>query len=145
MDIAPPSPKPRAENITPMINVVFLLLIFFLMTAQIAPPAPFEVVLPDAGSDQPAEGPFTLHLGADGRLGFLDAIGEDAALDALEHAYTRACADHGCFGAANQPVVILRADGEAEAQKLPELLRKLASRRITNIQLATRLATPEAK
>lgn len=34
----PGPPKARAEPIVPMINVVFLLLIFFLMTAQFADP-----------------------------------------------------------------------------------------------------------
>lgn len=47
MDFAPPKRRPRAESIVPMINVVFLLLIFFLMTAQIAPPDPFEVAPPN--------------------------------------------------------------------------------------------------
>ncbi len=34
----------RTENVVPMINVVFLLLIFFLISAQIAPPPPLEVI-----------------------------------------------------------------------------------------------------
>ncbi|MGR3522560.1 MAG: biopolymer transporter ExbD, partial [Paracoccus sp. (in: a-proteobacteria)] len=34
-----------------MINVVFLLLIFFLLTAQIAPAPPFDVTPPDSRSD----------------------------------------------------------------------------------------------
>lgn len=140
MDIPIQRPVQRAENITPMINVVFLLLIFFLMTAQIAPPAPFDVVPPTAPLDHPAEGTFTLHLDANGQVGFEDALGETPALAALEQAYTRACADRGCFGSAAQPVVILRADAKADAALLPALLRKLAARRITNIQLATRLA-----
>ncbi|NHX27772.1 biopolymer transporter ExbD, partial [Escherichia coli] len=38
--------RDRGENIVPMINVVFLLLIFFLMTAQIGPPAPIDVTPP---------------------------------------------------------------------------------------------------
>ncbi|MEM1152412.1 MAG: biopolymer transporter ExbD, partial [Pseudomonadota bacterium] len=37
MRLRAPDRKRRAENYVPMINVVFLLLIFFLMTAQIAP------------------------------------------------------------------------------------------------------------
>ena len=52
----PPRRKPP-ESIVPMINVVFLLLIFFLMTAQIAPPDPFEINPPDsAQAGDPAEG-----------------------------------------------------------------------------------------
>lgn len=33
-----PQRRSRPESVVPMINIVFLLLIFFLMTAQIAPP-----------------------------------------------------------------------------------------------------------
>ena len=40
MQIDMPKRRPRGESIIPMINVVFLLLIFFLLTAQIAPADP---------------------------------------------------------------------------------------------------------
>ncbi|WP_322867174.1 biopolymer transporter ExbD [Aquicoccus sp. G2-2] len=43
MDIPRPVRRPRGEAILPMINVVFLLLIFFLMTAELAPPEPVAV------------------------------------------------------------------------------------------------------
>ena len=50
MRFAPPGARPRRprESAVPMINIVFLLLIFFLMTATIAPPAPFAVTPPAA-------------------------------------------------------------------------------------------------
>jgi periplasmic protein TonB len=47
MDFGSPPRRPRAESVVPMINVVFLLLVFFLMTATIAPPDPFASVPPD--------------------------------------------------------------------------------------------------
>lgn len=140
MQIAQSHTKRQPENITPMINVVFLLLIFFLMTAQLSSPAPFEVTPPDSGSQTPADGEFELYLDAQGQLGFEDALG-DAALIALEHAYTRACADTGCFGALNQPTILLRADAGADASRVPALLRQLAERRMTRVQLATRPST----
>jgi biopolymer transport protein ExbD len=44
MDFGPPAGPPRADAVLPMINLVFLLLIFFLMVATLAPrpPAPTE-------------------------------------------------------------------------------------------------------
>ena len=69
MRLDAPQPRPPVESVTPMINVVFLLLIFFLMTATIAPPAPFEVELPAAEAEPgAAETPRTLHLRADGAI-----------------------------------------------------------------------------
>ena len=54
MDFAPRRPaRPARENIVPMINVVFLLLVFFVMTAQIAPPDPFDIAPPEAGDAPP--------------------------------------------------------------------------------------------
>ena len=47
MEFAPASrPHTPRESVVPMINVVFLLLIFFLMTAQITAPTPVEVTPP---------------------------------------------------------------------------------------------------
>lgn len=68
MRFATPPRRPRAEPTVPMINVVFLLLIFFLISAQIAPPDPFDVTLPQAAAeDAPEAGPVLL-LSADGRV-----------------------------------------------------------------------------
>ncbi len=37
------TPRRGGDNLLPMINVVFLLLIFFLISAEMTPPEPFEV------------------------------------------------------------------------------------------------------
>ncbi|MGR3780611.1 MAG: ExbD/TolR family protein, partial [Albimonas sp.] len=101
-----PQPKPPVESVTPMINVVFLLLIFFLMTATIAPPAPFEVEPPQAEAEPAStETPDTLHLAADGRMAFGEARGE-AALAAAAAAN---------LGAEQGAPLALRADAGMEA------------------------------
>lgn len=41
-------PKRPVENVISMINVVFLLLVFFLITARITPPLPVEINPPEA-------------------------------------------------------------------------------------------------
>ncbi len=137
MDISGQRRRKREENVIPMINVVFLLLIFFLMTAQIAPPEPFEVAPPASSSITPAEGTFTLYVNAEGEVGFRDALGQDAALEALEQAVRESCAGGLCDDPENRPVVIIRADGQLDATRLPALLRQLAARDMTRVQLAT--------
>lgn len=105
-----------------MINVVFLLLIFFLMTAQIAPPPPLEVELPTSESDEAAEGPATLYLAADGTLAFREARG-DAVFAAL---------------AAEPPeTLLIRADAAVPAARLAELLPRLAAVGITGTAIVT--------
>ena len=75
--------KPRAEAIVPMINVVFLLLIFFLMTATIAPPDPLDVVPPEAGADPANPTERVLHLGAEGAMAYGAERGEAALAAAI--------------------------------------------------------------
>ncbi|SFI41578.1 ExbD/TolR family protein [Albimonas pacifica] len=127
MRLDAPQPKPPVESATPMINVVFLLLIFFLMTATIAPPAPFEVDPPRAEAEPAStETPDTLHLAADGRMAFGEARGE-AALDA-------AAAAVGGAGQGASPLS-LRADAGMEAAALARVLTRLGERGVARADI----------
>ena len=94
----------RTGDVVPMINIVFLLLVFFLMTATIAPPDPLAVRPPvaRAAASGDASAP-TLHVGADGALAF-EGVRGDAVLAALsglpEGSVLRVHADAGLDGAA---------------------------------------------
>ncbi|MGR3462925.1 MAG: ExbD/TolR family protein [Roseovarius sp.] len=131
----PPRRKPP-ESIVPMINVVFLLLIFFLMTAQIAPPEPFEITPPDAADQgEAAKGEFTLYLSPQGKLAFRDAIGEEAAFAALDAARGAFCAADGC--SAEMPPLVLRADGAVSAERLAALMPRIGQAGFAAVQLVT--------
>ena len=82
MDFSDPPRKPRAESIVPMINVVFLLLIFFLMSSNLTRPEPFEIALPRSTSEIEPEVERVLYVDAAGRSHFEGAEG-DAALAAV--------------------------------------------------------------
>lgn len=131
---APPRRR-TSENLVPMINVVFLLLIFFLMTAQIAPPEPFAVTPPSSDSDLRAEGEFALFLDAEGQLGYLEHLG-DGALKALTADRAAWCAARDCV--ADQPPVTLRADGQVSAAHLAALLPRLGAMGFAQVHLVTR-------
>ena len=131
----PPRRRPP-ETIVPMINVVFLLLIFFLMTAQIAPPDPFDVAPPEVvGDNPPAEGEFTLHLGPGGTLAFGAAEGEAAALAALAEALEAHCAVGGCPDTAPPPTLVLRADAGVLGARLAALMPKLGRAGFSEVRL----------
>lgn len=113
----------RGENIVPMINVVFLLLIFFLMSAQIAPPDPFDITLPqsESGGDAPAQD--TLFVSPEGNLAYAGVTGPAAlrAISAREQA---------------QPLTI-RADATVPAATIAALLPRLAEAGVTQTVIAT--------
>ncbi|MDF1871586.1 biopolymer transporter ExbD [Vannielia sp.] len=122
------SPKPRrarSESIVPMINVVFLLLIFFLMTSQLVPPEPFEVTPPAAALEVEATPAPVLYLSGGGQLGFGDARGE-AALAAFVSAVKQA---------GEGQVAQLRADKAVPAARVATLMRDLAAAGLSRAQL----------
>ncbi|MEX0276217.1 ExbD/TolR family protein [Ruegeria sp. ANG-S4] len=75
MRITRPAPRHHPETIIALIDVVFFLLVFFMLIGRMDATAPFDVTPPVAqtGADMPAGG-LTLSVGADGAL----------ALDGLE-------------------------------------------------------------
>ncbi|MCP5143516.1 MAG: biopolymer transporter ExbD [Gammaproteobacteria bacterium] len=69
------------ENVTPLINIVFLLLVFFIIAGNIAPPATLAIDLPTSQSQRPTEGnAITIELAADGGMA-MDGV--DITLDEL--------------------------------------------------------------
>ncbi|MFT6168094.1 MAG: biopolymer transport protein ExbD [Celeribacter sp.] len=125
MNFAPPQRKPRAESIVPMINVVFLLLIFFLMTSTLSKPEPFDVTPPEAQQADAAEVAPILYLGQDGKLGFEDQIG-----DAAVTVFVASVGDDK-----TSPAPQLRADAQAPATRVAAVLKLLAQAGLTNVSL----------
>ncbi|MEO1677987.1 MAG: biopolymer transporter ExbD [Pseudomonadota bacterium] len=106
-----------------MINVVFLLLIFFLMTAEISTPPPVEVDLPSAATSQdPPDAEFELYLSADGLIAL---GGSDVAGEAVWAAIV------GATGP-----VTLRADADTDAIKVAQTLSRLAGIGLPDVELA---------
>jgi biopolymer transport protein ExbD len=121
-------PLRQSEPVVPMINVVFLLLIFFLMTAEIAPPEPFDLTLPQStGGDSPASGA-ALFLSARGEIAFGKLRGPEAIAAAANAATTDP----------DSPPRPLRVDANAPATALAALLADLARAGVTDVVLLTR-------
>ncbi|MEM1429152.1 MAG: biopolymer transporter ExbD [Pseudomonadota bacterium] len=116
--------KSRQPGLTPMIDVVFLLLIFFLMTAQITPPEPFEIEVPASASEEPAETGVVLYLSAQGEIAFEDARGE-AALAAVR-----------ALGA-EIDVLNVRADRRVDAAAVAALLSQLSGTGVGSVELVS--------
>ena len=124
MDFSPRhSSGNRGENIVPMIKVVFLLLMFFMMSAQISAPDPFEVTLPDSDSTSATIEDDTLYVSKEGTLSYEGLTG-DALWNSLASRGTDA-------------PLTLRADSALGADELAALLPKLSNAGVSEVLLAT--------
>ena len=118
--------RAAGDTFVPMINIVFLLLIFFLLSATIAPPDPFDMTLPEALTPE-AETvalPDVLHVSAMGEVMFGEMRGEAAV---------RAVAARQDAGP-----LALRADAGLDGAAFSALLRQLAAMGVTDIELTVR-------
>lgn len=122
MDFSPPIRQPKAESIVPMINVVFLLLIFFLMTSEISAPDPFEITQPTTAIGAEPKAEIVLYAAKTGQLQFLESKGE-AVFATLSQA------------AAKDVIVQLRADAGLEAVKVAAILSKLTAAGFESVEL----------
>jgi biopolymer transport protein ExbD len=126
MDLTDQPRPPRGESIVPMINVVFLLLIFFLMTSHLTPPEPFDVEPPKSEIEAEPTSELTLFLDKDGHLAF-----EEERADAAIARIAALAEESGEAGASVQ----LRADARAEARTVARILRQLSGAGLGRVEL----------
>lgn len=114
------------ERILPLINIVFLLLIFFMITGSLSRIEPFEIEPPvsDAPEVEENRRP-VIHMAADGRL----AVGEqDSSMAELERTLR---AVHGGVPAR----VWVKADGGSDASALVALMEALGDAGVQGVRL----------
>jgi len=123
MDFGEPARPARAEAALPMINLVFLLLIFFLMVATLAPRPPEAVEPPEVVEAARLEPDVVrVALGTDGQVAFGDMRGETALADLT-------------VGLSEDSVVAIHADRRAPASALARLLGELDRAGATRVLL----------
>lgn len=128
--LLPPLPRRAAnaeENVLPLINVVFLLLIFFMVSGTLMQEPPFDLTPPSTEHADPQDAqPEYLAIGADGRLAWGgEAIDEKVLARRLEQRADAAA-----------PLQV-RADRRLTARELSRLLVILRAGGVASIQLLT--------
>lgn len=129
-----PDPQRRAagENMIPLINIVFLLLIFFMLAGTLSAPEPFRVEPPASRSDTALENrEWTLLVGADGQLA-LD--GELLGRERLGEAVANTLA------ANPEARLKLKADADITAVALVEVMDALRAAGAERVILLTQQA-----
>lgn len=129
MIVRVPRREPRTEeNVLPLINIVFLLLIFFMIAGAISTSAPFPLDPPATEAADTTAAPRNgVAIAADGRL----AMGGDSvALDELSER-VRAWQKE----ASADDVLSVRADEAAPNRRLFEVLERLRAADVETIRL----------
>ncbi|QGU32236.1 ExbD/TolR family protein [Thermochromatium tepidum] len=126
--IQPHRRSPGDTGLIPLINVILLMLIFFMLMGRLTPPEPLNVTPPTANTGRaPTEAPILLLIDAEGRMA-LDArpIEADALMGRIA-----ALADP-----ASQPVTI-KADARLNVGSLRAVLTLLRQAGIARVDLMT--------
>lgn len=116
-------------RLLPLINVIFLLLVVFLVAGRFAGTDPFGVAPPSSSSAGAAPEPErVVHVAADGRLALDGAPTDEAGL--------RSAAP----GLASSREVHLEADGRADSARVIEVMEVLRDAGVERVLLLTRAA-----
>ena len=116
------------ERILPLINIVFLLLIFFMVAGQLAASDRFTIEPPSSGSESTPEGQVTVLVGTDERLA---VNGERVTVAALaETVSTR-------LDAGTDRQVRVKADGRVPALRVVAIMEQLREAGAEGIDLLT--------
>ncbi|WP_019590791.1 biopolymer transporter ExbD [Thioalkalivibrio sp. ALE20] len=118
------------ESILPLINIVFLLLIFFMVAGQLSAVDPFEVEPVESAVDgQPGPDEFMVIVGTEGRL----AVNQDEIdLEGMARLVGEHLQRHG-----DAARVRVKADGRAEAVEVVGILERLREAGVERIDLLT--------
>ena len=123
------SKKNEDDSVLPLINIVFLLLIFFMIAGRLAVNDPFRIEPPHSNSDGKTKVNETvIALGEDGRLVFEGQLIEESELEKLVIERLQSN---------SETQIQLKADANAEAVNVVEVMELLRSAGVKKLQLLT--------
>jgi len=129
MRTPPPRPRNDDDRILPLINVVFLLMIFFMLAGRISALDPFPVEPPHSASAGDNDHQETIILvDPDGRLALDGAVMDEAAFAAAMTNWVKANRNGR---------VRLKADGRAEATRVVAVMETLRKAGVEKLRLMT--------
>ncbi len=123
------------DNMVPLINVVFLMLVFFMVAGQIQKADPIAVIPPQSMNDNRAETDPNIEivLGADNSLYVDDVLFVMDDVQAYLEKQFAATVDKDTFW------VQIKADGAISLEKLRPVFNQVRLAGLTKVSLATQL------
>ena len=137
MRLPDPPPRHGPEPLLPMIDVVFFLVVFFMIVSRFTTAEPFAVDRPVSAEADLGEGAFSLFLSPAGEAGFVGEtaiVTGEAALVALAGARAAYCAA-GCGD--TPPVLLLYTDAAMPGAMLAGILSRLGAMGFSDLRLLT--------
>ena len=138
MQLQEPTRRTAKDNeLIPMINVVFLLLIFFMVAGTIKPPAPVDVKTPGSASNTVSQPERTLHIDKNGALWLGDKRSslDDLATTLRNPAPTPDPALEALAVSDNR--IALRADAALTIDQLRPIIDALRDAGVEQVELLT--------
>ncbi len=135
MNLRPTKKQPPQLDLTPLIDVVFLLLIFFMVSTTFDKDARIKVELPQASTqdEQPAdEKQLRITVDADGRYYVNQQEVINTSIEALKRAITKASG-----GRTDLPVII-NADAKATHQSVIQVMDAASQLGLVQMTFAAR-------
>lgn len=133
MNFRPSRPEDPDVNLTPLIDVVFLLLIFFMVSTTFKHESQLNVDLPRASAEpvEPGERPLEITIDAEGRM-FVNGQGlVNNQLTTLMRAIRQAAGDRA------DVALVISADGRTPHQAVVTVMDAARKLGITRLSLAT--------
>ena len=115
MQLGPP-PARRKPSLTPMIDVVFLLLVFFMLASRFGQDVVIDLPL-SAASEKPYEGPPRL----------IDVLPTGVRLNGIDLAEEALLPELGTLMLSHFDAIILRPRDQADLQRVVEVMEALAA------------------
>lgn len=124
--------KPRQVALISLIDVMFVLLLFFMIAGHLEATSPLPITLPEADSGQLLdEGPIKISLATDGRILLNDNLFNSTTVAAE---LARQLANN------KERIITIKADANLEANKLVQLLEQVRQAGGINLSIVTESA-----
>lgn len=135
MNLRPDRSDERVDiNLTPLIDVVFLLLIFFMVSTTFDRHAKLKVELPEASAEkeqQQIDEPVVLSIDAEGNYFINDRQVVNTTLETLKTALQKSVADR------KDVSLVLRADAKTPHQSVVRAMDAASQLGLTRLSIAT--------
>ena len=125
-------------NLTPLIDVVFLLLIFFMVTTTFEKETQLKIELPQASGDQKqVKKMLEISIDAKGRFFVNEHEVVNSGLETIKKAIKQAAGDN------KEPLLLINADGQATHQAVVTVLDAASQLGFVNITFAANQPQPK--